>query len=236
MFPAALGKNDAFGRESVNHNSAMQLWWEETGMQSVAMCTRSAESPKSKSWKGFNCTAPPPCSALWLRTACCIAAAACCALQHLHIGTARIAVQRNAGKCSYKCIGAHSGESTTRYQGQWIESNCWKNKCTTPRKHIGTEQGREIGGKQTNKQTSKHTQRLANTLETSKEARKLVGKPQKLFVQLQPLLRHKVPLRSPWTKQIVNWFLPKYRRFTRNSKPQISSYGMDLTNIKSVHT
>ena len=42
MFPAALGKNDAFGPESVNHNSAMQLWW-ETGMQSVAMCTRSAE-------------------------------------------------------------------------------------------------------------------------------------------------------------------------------------------------
>ena len=25
MFPAALGKNDAFGPESVNHNSAMQL-------------------------------------------------------------------------------------------------------------------------------------------------------------------------------------------------------------------
>ena len=61
MFPAALGKNDAFGPESVNHNSAMQL-----GGRRVCRAWRcapevqrgggGAQSQSLAEWKGFNCT------------------------------------------------------------------------------------------------------------------------------------------------------------------------------------
>ena len=64
MFPAALGKNDAFGPESVNHNSAMQLWGRRVcrawrcapEVQRGGGGGGGAQSQSLAEWKGFNCT------------------------------------------------------------------------------------------------------------------------------------------------------------------------------------
>ena len=49
----------------------------------------------------------------------------------VHCKVRQHSVQWFAKQCSYKCIGAHSGESTglcIKVSGS--QSNCWKNKCT----------------------------------------------------------------------------------------------------------
>ena len=91
------------------------------------------------------------------------------------------------------------------------QSNCWKNKCTANTLEPSKE-GRLLENKQTDKQTNKHNPSQTHWKQARKQGRKLVGKPQKLLVQLQPV-RHKVPLRSPWTKQIVNCFFAKIPHF-----------------------
>ena len=113
MFPAALGKNDAFGSKSVNHNSAMH------GDGYAKTCTRSAEgNPKSKSCrvKRFElqstnqCIMTLHCTLHPLHASRC--PPQCNAAPRQRSARGHLILQSNAVKCSYKCIGAHSGEST----------------------------------------------------------------------------------------------------------------------------
>ena len=117
MFPAVLVKNDAFGAESVNHNSAMHI----AGWETHADVHHHHQAAQSQSLASENVPGASP-GALSLCAHC-----RSCNLDWTGKGAHCTALQFNAVISALALI---LGKVRLCIKVSGSQSNCWKTKCT----------------------------------------------------------------------------------------------------------
>ena len=118
MFPAVLVKNDAFGAESVNHNSAMHI----AGWETHADVHLHHQAAQSQSLASENVASASP-GALSLCAHC-----RSCNLDWTGKGAHCTALQFNAVISALALI---LGKVRLCIKVSGSQSNCWKTKCTS---------------------------------------------------------------------------------------------------------